>query len=222
MARLDRSSVVARIEATGIIAVIRGDNAAQALDICRALQAGGVTACEIAMTTPGALKAIEKAVETVGQDCLVGVGTVLDAATATAAIHAGAAFIFAPTVDREVIDTAHRYDKPVVPGALTPTEILTAWSAGADLVKVFPANHFGPKYIKDIHGPLPQVKLTPTGGVDLKTAAEWIKAGAAALGVGSSLVNMELARGGKWQEIADLAHQYLQIVADTRRAMEGS
>ena len=219
MPRLDRAAIIELIESTGIIAVIRGDNAAQALDICQALQAGGVTACEIAMTTPGALRAIEQAAEKFGKDTAVGVGTVLDAATATAAIHAGAAFIFAPVVDRDVIETAHRYDKPVVPGALTPTEILTAWSAGADLVKVFPANHFGPKYLKDIHGPLPQVKLTPTGGVDLKTAADWIKAGACALGVGSSLVNMELVRAGKWQELTSLARQYVQIVAEARQSI---
>jgi 2-dehydro-3-deoxyphosphogluconate aldolase/(4S)-4-hydroxy-2-oxoglutarate aldolase len=173
------------------------------------------------MTTPGALRAIEDATAHHGDRCLVGVGTVLDAATATAAVHAGAAFIFAPTVDRAVIRTAQRYGKAVVPGALTPTEILAAWTAGADLVKVFPANHFGPTYFKDIHGPMPQVKLTPTGGVNLKTAAEWIQAGAAALGVGSSLVRMDLVRAGKWQELAALARQYLDAVAAARSALQG-
>ena len=111
---------------------------------------------------------------------------------------------------------AHRYDCVAVPGAMTPTEILTAWTAGADVVKVFPANHFGPQYLRDIHGPMPQVKLTPTGGVDLSTAAQWIKAGAVALGVGSSLVKKDLINGGKWDELSALAKQYVDIVAAAR------
>ena len=148
------------------------------------------------MTTPGALEAIAEASRELGDEALVGAGSVLDAATARAAILAGARFIFSPVLNLEVIEMAHRYDCVAVPGALTPTEILTAWSAGADVVKVFPANHFGPQYLRDIHGPMPQVKLTPTGGVDLTTAADWIKAGAVAVGVGSSLVKKDLIAGG--------------------------
>jgi 2-dehydro-3-deoxyphosphogluconate aldolase/(4S)-4-hydroxy-2-oxoglutarate aldolase len=168
------------------------------------------------MTTPGALEAISAASKALGDEAIIGAGSVLDAATARAAILAGARFIFSPVLNVEVIEMAHRYDCVAVPGALTPTEIITAWSAGADVVKVFPANHFGPQYLRDIHGPMPQVKLTPTGGVDLNTAAEWIKAGAVAIGVGSSLVKKDLISGGKWDELSALAGQYVDIVAKAR------
>jgi 2-dehydro-3-deoxyphosphogluconate aldolase/(4S)-4-hydroxy-2-oxoglutarate aldolase len=168
------------------------------------------------MTTPGALAAIAQASRELGKSALVGAGSVLDAETARAAILAGARFIFSPVLNLDVIQMAHRYDCVAIPGAMTPTEIFTAWSAGADVVKVFPANHFGPQYLRDVHGPLPQVKLTPTGGVDLTTAADWIKAGAVAIGVGSSLVKKELINGGKWDELSALAKQYVDIVATAR------
>jgi 2-dehydro-3-deoxyphosphogluconate aldolase/(4S)-4-hydroxy-2-oxoglutarate aldolase len=168
------------------------------------------------MTTPGALEAIAAARNALGEEAIIGAGSVLDAETARAAILAGAKFIFAPTLDRRVIQMAHRYDCAAVPGALTPTEILSAWSAGADLVKVFPANHFGPQYIRDIHAPMPQIKLTPTGGVNLDTAAEWIQAGCAALGVGSALVKKELIASQNWDELSELARQYVEIVARAR------
>jgi 2-dehydro-3-deoxyphosphogluconate aldolase/(4S)-4-hydroxy-2-oxoglutarate aldolase len=213
----DRLETLGRLVQTGVIAVIRADSGEQLVNVCRALGAGGVSACEITMTTPGALDAIAKASRELGDAALVGAGSVLDAATARAAILAGARFIFSPVLNLEVIEMAHRYDCVAVPGALTPTEILTAWSAGADVVKVFPANHFGPQYLKDIHGPLPQVKLTPTGGVDQSTAADWIKAGAVAVGVGSSLVKKDLLAGGKWDELSALARQYVDIVAAARQ-----
>ena len=213
----DRLATLDRLVQTGVIAVIRADSGEQLVNVCRALGAGGVSACEITMTTPGALEAIAQASRELGDAALVGAGSVLDAATARAAILAGARFIFSPVLSLEVIEMAHRYDCVAVPGALTPTEILTAWSAGADVVKVFPANHFGPQYLRDIHGPMPQVKLTPTGGVDLTTAADWIKAGAVAVGVGSSLVKKDLIAGGKWDELSALAKQYVDIVAAARK-----
>jgi 2-dehydro-3-deoxyphosphogluconate aldolase/(4S)-4-hydroxy-2-oxoglutarate aldolase len=213
----DRLATLDALVKTGVIAVIRADSGDQLIDVCRALGAGGVSACEITMTTPGALEAIAQASRELGDAALVGAGSVLDAATARAAILAGARFIFSPILNREVIEMAHCYDCVAVPGALTPTEILTAWSAGADVVKVFPANHFGPQYLRDIHGPLPQVKLTPTGGVDLSTAADWIKAGAVAVGVGSSLVKRDLIAGAKWDELSGLAKTYVDIVAAARR-----
>ncbi|QDT39269.1 bifunctional 4-hydroxy-2-oxoglutarate aldolase/2-dehydro-3-deoxy-phosphogluconate aldolase [Stratiformator vulcanicus] len=213
-----RAEVVRQIEETGVIAVIRGDNPQQAVDVCKALRDGGVIAWEIAMTTPRALRAIEQAADEFGDTGLVGVGTVLDSETAVASVHAGAEFVFAPTVNPAVIEAAHRYDKAVVPGALTPTEIATAWAAGADLVKVFPANHFGPKYFKDVRGPLPHVRLTPTGGVNLDTAAEWINAGAAALGVGSSLVKKDWMRSGDWKAITTEAAKYIKAVITAREA----
>jgi 2-dehydro-3-deoxyphosphogluconate aldolase / (4S)-4-hydroxy-2-oxoglutarate aldolase len=162
------------------------------------------------------LEAIAAAAKALGNEALIGAGSVLDAATARAAILAGARFIFSPVLNLEVIEMAHRYDCVAVPGALTPTEIITAWTAGADVVKVFPANNFGPQYLRDIHGPMPQVKLTPTGGVDLNTAAEWIKAGAVAIGVGSSLVKKDLISSGKWDELSALAKQFVEIVAKAR------
>ncbi len=212
----DRLATLDGLLRTGVVAVIRADSGEQLVNVCRALGAGGVSACEITMTTPGALEAIAQASRELDGAALVGAGSVLDAATARAAILAGARFIFSPVLNLEVIEMAHRYDCVAVPGALTPTEILAAWSAGADVVKVFPANHFGPQYFRDIHGPMPQVKLTPTGGVDLSTAAEWIKAGAVAVGVGSALVKKELIAGAKWDELSALAKKFVDIVAAAR------
>jgi 2-dehydro-3-deoxyphosphogluconate aldolase / (4S)-4-hydroxy-2-oxoglutarate aldolase len=215
MAR-NRNQVLAEIEATGVVAVIRADSGAQLVDICRALLAGGVTACEITMTTPNAIEAIGRATAEIGDEAIIGVGTALDAETARAAILAGAQFVVSPSLDLPTIAMAHRYDRPVMPGALTPTEIVTAWSAGADIVKVFPANHFGPTYFKDLKGPLPHIRLTPTGGVDLTTAADWIKAGAACLGVGSALVKKEFIKAGDWAGLTGLARQYIDIVRTAR------
>jgi 2-dehydro-3-deoxyphosphogluconate aldolase / (4S)-4-hydroxy-2-oxoglutarate aldolase len=211
-----RSASVARIETTGVVAVIRADSPDQLVDVVRALRDGGVEVAEITMTTPGALDAIKQASDKLGKDALIGVGSVLDAETARAAILAGAQYIVAPALNLEVIQMAHRYGKPVIPGGLTPTEIITAWSAGADMVKVFPANHFGPQYFKDLLAPMPQLKLTPTGGVDLNTAADWIKAGAACLGVGSSLVKKELIKSKDWSGLTGLAKQFVQIVRQAR------
>jgi 2-dehydro-3-deoxyphosphogluconate aldolase/(4S)-4-hydroxy-2-oxoglutarate aldolase len=214
-----RSLTTAKIETSGIIAVIRADSAEQLVDVCQALRDGGVLVSEITMTTPGALDAIAKASAKLGKECVVGVGSVLDPETARLAILAGAQFIFAPTFNPAVIEMAHRYDKPAVPGAFTPTEILAAWQAGADMVKVFPANHLGPQYFKDVLAPMPQLKLTPTGGVDLNTAASWLQAGAACLGVGSALVKKELIKAKDWAGLTSLARQYVKIVQETRQTL---
>jgi len=211
-----RNAQLARMETSGLVAVIRADSPDQLVDVCAALRDGGVEVSEITMTTPGALDAIHKATQKLGKDCLIGVGSVLDPETARAAILAGAQYVVAPTLNPAVIEMAHRYDKVVVPGGLTPTEIITAWQAGADLVKVFPANHFGPKYFKDLLAPMPQLKLTPTGGVDLDTAAEWLEAGAACLGVGSALVKKDLIKAGDWKGLAALARKYSDIVKKAR------
>lgn len=211
-----RNASLARIETSGIVAVIRADSADQLVDVCSALRDGGVDVSEITMTTPGALDAIHKATDKLGKECLIGVGSVLDAETARAAILAGAQYVVAPTLNLDVIAMAHRYDKPIIPGALTPTEIITAWSAGADIIKVFPANLFGPQYFKDVLAPMPQLKLTPTGGVDLNTAADWLKAGAACLGVGSSLVKKDLIKSKDWAGLTKLAKQFRAIVDQTR------
>jgi 2-dehydro-3-deoxyphosphogluconate aldolase/(4S)-4-hydroxy-2-oxoglutarate aldolase len=211
-----RNATIARIESTGLVAVVRADSPDQLVDLCQALRDGGVDVAEITMTTPGALDAIAKASSKLGKDALIGVGSVLDPETARAAILAGAQFVFAPTLNLDVITMAHRYDKAVVPGALTPTEILSAWQAGADMVKVFPANHFGPQYFKDLLAPMPHLKLTPTGGVDLNTAKDWIHAGAACLGVGSALVKKDLIKNKDWAGLTALAKQFVQAVAAAR------
>lgn len=213
-----RVDVFQQIHEGGVIAVIRAKSSDQLIDVCKALVEGGVRVMEITMTTPNALAAIAQARKVLGDNALIGVGSVLDPETARAAILADAQFVFSPTLNLDVITMAHRYDRLVVPGAFTPTEILTAWQAGADLVKVFPANHFGPRYFQDLLAPMPQLKLTPTGGVDLNTAADWLKAGAVALGVGSSLVRKDLIEGGKWQELSALAAEYAAIVRQHRDA----
>lgn len=214
----NRGAVLAGIEDVGVVAVVRAGGAVSLIDVTKALIAGGVTAIEITMTTPGALDAIEHCVAELSDDCLVGVGSVLDAETARAAILAGAQFVVSPTFDPRVIEMGHRYDRAVICGGLTPTEILGAWSAGADAVKVFPANHFGPQYFRDLRGPMPQLRLTPTGGVDLTTVPDWIRAGAFAVGAGSALVRKDLIEGARWEELSELAHAYVAAVQSARAA----
>ena len=211
-----RTGVLARMEATGLVAIIRADNPVQLVDVCRALADGGVAVAEITMTTPGALDAIAQARAALGDACLIGVGSVLDPETARAAIMAGAQFVVAPTTHFGVIEMAHRYDRAVIPGALTPTEIMAAWQAGADVVKVFPANHFGPTYLKDLLAPMPQLKLTPTGGVTIETTGDWLKAGALCLGVGSALVKKDLIQAKDWPGLTALAKRFIEAVRAAR------
>ncbi len=213
---MNRSGALAEIERVGVIAVIRADSPDAMIDVCRALVDGGVTACEITMTVPGAIEAIATTSKSLGDECIVGVGTVLDPDTARRAIEAGAEFVVSPALKPGVIDMTHRFDKVAIPGALSPTEVVAAWEGGADVVKIFPANHFGPRYFRDLHGPLPDVRLTPTGGVDLKTTPAWIEAGAVAVGVGSALVRRDLVVAAAWSELSDLAAQYVAAVASAR------
>jgi 2-dehydro-3-deoxyphosphogluconate aldolase/(4S)-4-hydroxy-2-oxoglutarate aldolase len=180
---------VTEIKNRGVVAVIRGATPESIISIGNALKDGGVTALEITMETPRAASVIEAAAAYFGDEVLVGAGTVLDPETARMAILSGAKFIFSPTVRKETITMAKRYGVISVPGAFTPTEILTAYEYGADLIKVFPADAFGPSYLKNIAGPLPHIPLMPTGGVDLHNTADYMKAGAVAVGVGSTLVN---------------------------------
>ncbi|WHZ56125.1 bifunctional 4-hydroxy-2-oxoglutarate aldolase/2-dehydro-3-deoxy-phosphogluconate aldolase [Metabacillus hrfriensis] len=180
---------VTEIRNRGVVAVIRGATPESIISIGNALKDGGVTALEITMETPRAASVIEAAAAYFGDEVLVGAGTVLDPETARVAILSGAKFIFSPTVRKETITMAKRYGVISVPGAFTPTEILTAYEYGADLIKVFPADAFGPSYLKNLAGPLPHIPLMPTGGVDLHNTADYMKAGAVAVGVGSTLVN---------------------------------
>lgn len=214
--KADRSELVQKMIQSGIVAVIRANSPEDLVQVCRSLRDGGVVVSEITMTTPDALQTIEKASRDLGDDAVIGVGSVLDAETARMAILAGARFVVCPILNLDVIEMAHRYGCPVIPGGLTPTEILTAWQAGADIVKVFPANHFGPTYFKDLLAPMPQLRLTPTGGVTLETAGDWIKAGAACLGVGSSLVKGDLIKSRNWSALSQLAGQYVEAVRKAR------
>lgn len=179
---------VAEIRERAVVAVIRGATLETILPIAGALKAGGVTALEITMETPNVLRLIEKVANEYNDQVLVGAGTVLDSETARAAILSGAKFIFSPTVNKKTVELTKRYGVISVPGAFTPTEILSAFEYGADLIKVFPANVVGPDYFKSLAGPLPQIPLMPTGGIDLDNAGQYIKAGAVAVGVGSTLV----------------------------------
>jgi 2-dehydro-3-deoxyphosphogluconate aldolase / (4S)-4-hydroxy-2-oxoglutarate aldolase len=201
-----------RILKTKIVAVLRATSGEKLVGVAEALLAGGVEAIEVTFTVPRALEVIEKTAKTLGDRILLGAGTVLDPETARAAILAGANYIVSPTLNLETIRLCRRYDVMVMPGALTPTEILTAWEAGADVVKVFPSEITGPRYLKAVKAPLPQVRLMPTGGVDLTTATEYLKAGAVALGIGSSLVEPKWIETGDWKAIEQRARQYVELV----------
>jgi len=211
-----RQQAAQRMEQSGLVAIIRANSSEGVPEACRALVEGGIEVFEITMTTPGALDAIAQARGEFGEAALVGVGSVLDAETARRAVEAGAQFVVSPVTLPEVIAAAAELDVPVLPGALSPTEIFTAARAGADFVKVFPANHFGPRYFKDVLAPMPHLKLTPTGGVNLDTIADWFDAGAACLGVGSSLVRKDLLAARDFAGLADLARQYVAKVKQAR------
>jgi 2-dehydro-3-deoxyphosphogluconate aldolase/(4S)-4-hydroxy-2-oxoglutarate aldolase len=209
---MSRDTTLKRILEGGIVAVVRADSGESLVKVVRALAEGGVTAAEITFTVPDAVEVIRRARAELGDAVVLGAGTVLDPETARVALLAGAEYIVAPTVNLEVIRLCRRYDKAVMPGAFTPTEVLTAWEAGADVVKVFPADVGGPAYLKALRGPLPQVRLMPTGGVDLNTAESFLKAGACCLGVGGSLVEPRTVAAGDFARIRDLASQYAAIV----------
>ncbi|MGO9471219.1 MAG: bifunctional 4-hydroxy-2-oxoglutarate aldolase/2-dehydro-3-deoxy-phosphogluconate aldolase [Isosphaeraceae bacterium] len=209
---MSRATTLDRILEGGIVAVVRSESSEPLVNVIRALAEGGVTAAEVTFTVPDAIEVIRQARREVGDAVVLGAGTVLDPETARAAILAGAEFIVAPTINLEVIRLCRRYDKVVMPGAFSPTEVLTAWEAGADVVKVFPADVGGPSYLKALRGPLPQVRLMPTGGVELTTAENFLKAGACCLGVGSALVDPKAISSNDFARIRDLAAQYAGLV----------
>jgi 2-dehydro-3-deoxyphosphogluconate aldolase/(4S)-4-hydroxy-2-oxoglutarate aldolase len=201
---------------TGIVAVVRSPDSALLVDVCRALADGGVSVVEITMTVPDALDVVRAVRRSLGDRVLLGAGTILDPETARMALLAGAEYLVSPTINLNVIRLCQRYDKLVMPGAFTPTEILTAWEAGADIVKVFPADVVGPAFFKAIKGPLPQIRVMPTGGVDLTTAAKFLDAGACCLGVGGQLVDPKAVAAREFGKIRDLAAQYIDIVKKAR------
>jgi 2-dehydro-3-deoxyphosphogluconate aldolase/(4S)-4-hydroxy-2-oxoglutarate aldolase len=214
---MNKSETIDTIKRIGIIPVIRAESPDYAIRAVEALREAGLAILEITMTVPGAVGVIEQVARRYGSETVVGAGTVLDAETAQACITAGAQFIVSPALDLETITCCRRHEIAVMPGALTPTEVVAGWKAGADLVKVFPAGAVGgAKYIKALKAPLPQIDLVPTGGVSLETAADFIKAGAAALGVGSELVDARALANGQDRIITERAKEFIRIVSEAR------
>jgi 2-dehydro-3-deoxyphosphogluconate aldolase / (4S)-4-hydroxy-2-oxoglutarate aldolase len=213
---VSRLQVLREVENTGVVAVIRMKEADKLRGVIDALLEGGVRALELTMTVPGAIGLIEEIAKDLPGEFQLGAGTVLDPETARQVILAGAKYIVAPTLNFETIKMCHRYDVAIMPGCFTPTEILTAWEAGADVIKVFPATALGPGFFKDIRGPLPQIRMMPTGGVTLANAGEWIKAGAVAIGVGTALVDTKAIAAGDFKQIAANAKHLIESVRAAR------
>lgn len=213
---MDKSAVLNSLQEMGLVPVLRAESVDKAMALATAVAAGGVKVLEVTMTVPGALQVIRRLVE-VRPDILIGAGTVLDPETARACILEGAQFVVSPALNLKTIEMCHRYSIAVLPGALTPTEVLTAWQAGADVVKVFPAGALGgANYLASLKGPFPQIKMIPTGGVSLATAAAFLHAGAFALGVGSDLVDPKAMAAGQSDIVTENARKYLAIVQEFR------
>ena len=214
---MEKRDIFNRMMSEGLIPVIRVSSAQEAVDVADAIKEGGVTLIEITMSVPGAIDTIKELTRKYKDEIIMGAGTILDPETARAALLAGAQFIVTPTLNLDVIQLAHRYSAVVVPGAMTPTEILTAWNAGADMVKVFPAAQLGgPEYLKALRGPLPQILLVPTGGVNLQNAGAFIKAGATALGVGGELVDKKAVKEKKFNVITENTRAFLKVIREAR------
>jgi 2-dehydro-3-deoxyphosphogluconate aldolase/(4S)-4-hydroxy-2-oxoglutarate aldolase len=217
---MSKERILATIREIGIVPIVRTTSAESALRAIEAIYAGGIRAAEITMTVPGAVKALEKLADQFGDKITLGAGTVLDPETARICMLAGAQFFVTPALRLATIEMAQRYSKPIFPGALTPTEVLTAWEAGADAVKVFPCGNVGgPKYIKALKGPFPQIEMVPTGGVNLDTTGDFLKAGACAVAVGGELVDAKTIQAGKYEVFTERARQYLAAVAQARAEM---
>ena len=216
---MTKQDVLRRIAEEGLVPVVRASSADEAVRVVEAIREGGVSVFEITMTVPGAIAVMEQVARRFGDEAVVGAGTVLDPETARACILAGARFVVGPALHAGTIELCRRYSVVVMPGALTPTEVVTAWSAGADVVKVFPCGAVGgASYIKALKAPLPHIELIPTGGVSVKTAADFIKAGALALGVGADLVDNAAVREGRAATVTEKAREYVRIVREARGA----
>lgn len=213
---MEKKHVIDAIIECGIVAVVRAESSELALRAVEAALAGGVNAIEVTFTVPGALEVIRTLSNGVSSDVILGAGTVLDPQTALDAVDAGARFIVSPNVNLATIEAAKSKGVAVFPGAFTPTEVLTAWQAGGDIIKIFPANVVGPSYFKDLHGPFPNIPLMPTGGVDLSTARSWLEHGAVALGVGGALIDRKLLKDGNFGEITERAKKFREIVSEFR------
>jgi len=216
MTKRSRSELVAEIERLGVVAIIRIPDPGALRAVVDALAEGGVRALEVTMTVPRAIELIAEIAPTLPRDFIFGAGTLLDGETVRRAVGAGAQFIVSPVFKPEVVKAAHEEGVPVMPGCFTPTEILGAWEMGADIIKVFPATSVGPGYLKDIRGPLPQVKLMPTGGVSIDNVGDWLRAGAVGVGVGSALVDTKAIAAKQFNVIADNARRIVANVAAAR------
>jgi 2-dehydro-3-deoxyphosphogluconate aldolase/(4S)-4-hydroxy-2-oxoglutarate aldolase len=215
-----REKALALIRDVGLVPIVRTPSPEDAFRAAEAIIEGGIGIAEITMTVPNALRVMERVAEAFGDKVLLGAGTILDPESCRAALLAGAEFIVTPALDLRVIEVARRYSKPCIPGALTPTEVVAAWSAGADMVKIFPAGPVGgPDYIKALKGPLPHIEFVPTGGVSLETTPAFIKAGASAVAVGGELVSNKALREGKLEVITSKARQFVEAVRAARAAM---
>jgi 2-dehydro-3-deoxyphosphogluconate aldolase/(4S)-4-hydroxy-2-oxoglutarate aldolase len=215
--------ILAFITDVGIVPIVRTSSAESAIRSVEAIYNGGIRAAEITMTVPGAIRALEKVADQFGDRIVLGAGTVLDPETARACMLAGAQFLVTPALRTATIEMAKRYSKVICPGALTPTEVLTAWEAGADVVKIFPAGNVGgPKYIKALKGPFPQIEMIPTGGVNLETAGEFLKAGACAVAVGGELVDTKSLKEGRYDAIEQKTRQYLEVIQRARSEMKAA
>ena len=213
---MSRHTDLQRVLDGGIVSIVRAPSGDQLVDVARALLDGGIDVIEVTFTVPGVLDVIRDVHSALGDRILLGAGTVLDPESARAAILAGAEFIVTPTVNRDVIELCNRYDKVVMPGGFTPTEVLSAWEAGADVVKVFPADSVGPAHLKALKGPFPQIRMLPTGGVNLETIGDFVRAGASAVGLGSALVEKDALARGDMDRIRDLAAQYVAAMRNAR------
>jgi 2-dehydro-3-deoxyphosphogluconate aldolase / (4S)-4-hydroxy-2-oxoglutarate aldolase len=216
---MEKREVLNRMINEGLIPVIRVTSASEAMDVADAIKEGGVSLIEITMSVRGAIDVIKELAQKYKDEIIMGAGTILDPETGRAALLAGAQFIVSPTLNLDLIQLAHRYSTVVIPGAMTPTEILTAWNAGADMVKVFPAAQLGgPEYIKALRGPLSQILLVPTGGVNLQNAGAFIKAGAIALGVGGELIDKKAIKEKKFHIITENTRVFLKTIQEARRS----
>ncbi len=217
---MTKHDILSRLLAGGVVPVVRTASAETAIRSIEALYEGGITTAEITMTVPGAVRALEQIAAKFGDKILLGAGTVLDPETCRICMLAGAEFFVTPSLDRPTIEMAKRYSKVILPGALTPTEVKTAWDAGADIVKVFPCGNVGgPKYIKALKGPFPHIEMAPTGGVNLETAADFLRAGACSIAVGGELIDPKTIAEGKYEVFTERARQYIEIVRQTREEL---
>jgi 2-dehydro-3-deoxyphosphogluconate aldolase/(4S)-4-hydroxy-2-oxoglutarate aldolase len=204
-----KQEIISRLIKPGLVAVVRARSSEQVIPLSEALLRGGICAIEVTMTTPNAIEAIRHASRTLPSEALIGVGTVLDAKTCLEAIQAGAQFVVSPITRAQIAKAAHDFDKPVMLGAFTPTEAQAAYDAGADFVKLFPADVLGPAYIKAVRAPLPHLKLVPTGGVTLENVAEFFRAGCPAVGIGSSLISNAILEKNDWMALEEIARRFV-------------